>query len=447
MEDTICAVATSLGVGAISIIRISGSDAITILNKVFSSKISKDKSHFIKHGYILDNKQKIDEVLVSIMLGPKSYTTEDIVEINCHGGVSVTNQILELLLIQGCRLAEPGEFTKRAYLNGRIDLTQAESVSDMINAESEKASTLAINNMRGLLSKKVKSIRNQILSIQANIEVNIDYPEYEDAEVVTKETILPQLLDIKEELNQLLADSKNGQIIKNGINVTIVGKPNVGKSSILNYLLDQDKAIVTNVAGTTRDIVEGSISLNGFKLNLTDTAGIRDTNNEVEQIGVKKSVALTKSSDLIILVLNNNEELSKEDIEIINLVKDRKHIIFINKNDLESRLVISASNIVYGNTTSTNGLDKLKEKIIDMFNLNDISTNDFSYLSNARQISLVSKSLESIDNAIKNTNNNIPIDMLAIDIKSAWDTLGEIIGETYKDELLDELFSKFCLGK
>ena len=447
MEDTICAVATSLGVGAISIIRISGSDAITILNKVFSSKISTDKSHFIKHGYIWDNKQKIDEVLVSIMLGPKSYTTEDIVEINCHGGVSVTNQILELLLIQGCRLAEPGEFTKRAYLNGRIDLTQAESVSDMINAESEKASTLAINNMRGLLSKKVKSIRNQILSIQANIEVNIDYPEYEDAEVVTKETILPQLLDIKEELNQLLADSKNGQIIKNGINVTIVGKPNVGKSSILNYLLDQDKAIVTNVAGTTRDIVEGSISLNGFKLNLTDTAGIRDTNNEVEQIGVKKSVALTKSSDLIILVLNNNEELSKEDIEIINLVKDRKHIIFINKNDLESRLVISASNIVYGNTTSTNGLDKLKEKIIDMFNLNDISTNDFSYLSNARQISLVSKSLESIDNAIKNTNNNIPIDMLAIDIKSAWDTLGEIIGETYKDELLDELFSKFCLGK
>lgn len=447
MNDTICAIATSLGVGAISIIRMSGKDSLKIIKEIFTGKIKEKESHVIKYGYIKDNDQVIDEVLVSIMLAPKSYTMEDIIEINCHGGIAITNKILELLLNKGCRLAEPGEFTKRAYLNGRIDLTQAESVMDMIVSSTDMASNLAINNIRGNLSNMIKNIRQKILELQANIEVNIDYPEYEDAEVITKDTIIPKLQNIKDELLKLLLSAKDGQIIKNGINISLVGRPNVGKSSILNCLLDENKAIVTDVAGTTRDIVEGEVTLNGIKLNFIDTAGIRKTNDKVEAIGVQKSMESIHKSDLVILVLNNNEELTSEDRDIINELTDINYIIFVNKNDLVSNLTIDYNNVVFGNTTSLNGLDNLKSKIIEMFNLDQIKVNDVTYLTNARQISLVKKSIESIDNALKNANNNIPVDMLAIDVKATWDILGEIIGATYKDELLDELFSKFCLGK
>ena len=447
MDRTICAIATPLNEGAISIIKVSGKDTIDIVSKIFSGKIDKEKSHYIKYGYIVDNGNKIDEVLLMIMLAPKTYTREDVIEINCHGGIAVTNKILELLLNNGCFLAEPGEFTKRAYLNGRIDLVEAESVNDIIKAETENASALALNNIRGLLSKKIKEIRKQILELQANIEVNIDYPEYEDAEVITKENIIPRLLIIKENLEDLLHDAKNGKIIKNGIDIAIVGRPNVGKSSILNFLLDENKAIVTDIEGTTRDIVEGSITLEGIKLNLIDTAGIRETDNIVEKIGVEKSRELIEKSDLVILVLNNNEKLTANDEALLDIVKNKNHLIFINKNDLPKKLEIDSDNIIMGNTMELNGLDNLKKKIVEMFNLNKICNKNMTYLTNARQISLTKKSLESIDNALKSANNNIPVDMLSIDIKLAWDYLGEIIGETYKDELLDELFSNFCLGK
>jgi len=397
---------------------------------------------------LFDKEEIIDEVLVMIMKGPKTFTREDIVEINCHGGICVTNRILELLLNNGCRLAQPGEFTKRAYLNGRIDLTQAESISDIISSESEKSRKLALNNIRGLLSKKIKDIRNLILGLMADIEVNIDYPEYEDVPQIKKDNIIPKLDNIAIKLKKLLEESRDGQTIKNGLNISIIGKPNVGKSSILNFLLDENKAIVTDIAGTTRDIVEGKITLKGILLNLTDTAGIRQTTNIVEKLGVEKSVEVTQNSDLIILVLNNNEKLTDEDCEVIKLIKDKKHITFINKTDLTKKIDEEGlTNIVYGNTISVNGLDELKNKIIELFNLGALEDKDMSYLTNARGISLVKKSLEAIEISQEDVNKDIPIDVLVINIKEAYDLLGEITGEVYKDELLDELFSKFCLGK
>ena len=314
MEDTICAIATASGTGAISIIRVSGKETLDIVSKIFrGTNLKKVDSHTIHYGFIYDKDEKIDEVLVTVMLAPKTYTKEDTIEINSHGGLNTTNKILELLLEKGCRLAEPGEFTKRAFLNGRIDLTQAESVNDLINAKTDNARVLALNNLGGSLLKKIKDMRKNIVDVMASIEVNIDYPEYEDIEVVTKETLMPKLLSVKEKLTEILKDSKNGKLIKEGINIAIVGKPNVGKSSILNSLLEEEKAIVTNIAGTTRDIVEGSMTLNGFLINFIDTAGIRETDDVVEKIGVEKSKNAINKADVVIIVLNNNEELSNYD--------------------------------------------------------------------------------------------------------------------------------------
>ncbi len=451
MFDTICAISTTMGVGAISIVRISGNDAIHLVNSIFKGKdLTKVLSHTINYGYIVDGKDVVDEVLVSIMKAPKTYTTEDIVEINCHGGISTTNKILELLLNKGCRLAEPGEFTKRAFLNGRIDLIEAESVGDLINAETDKSRSLSLNGVTGSITIMINEIRKKLVSISANIEVNIDYPEYEDAIVLTNELVKPKVLEIKKDLEKLLKEAENGKLIKNGIDVAIIGKPNVGKSSLLNTLLEEDKAIVTNVAGTTRDIVEGKFVLEGIVLNLIDTAGIRETEDIVEQIGVNKSKEILEKANLVILVLNNNEELSKEEKELIKTIKDKNLIVYVNKNDLEKKIdetEIECKNIVYGNTKDYKNLDQLKNKIIEMFNLEQLDSGNMNYLSNSRQISLVKQALQSLDNCLEQIENNIEIDLLAIDIKECYDLLGEIIGTTYKDELLDEIFANFCLGK
>ena len=451
MEDTICAISTALGVGAISIVRVSGNDAIQIVNNIFKGKdLTKVESHTINYGYIYDKDELIDEVLVSVMLAPRTYTTEDLVEINCHGGISTTNKILEILLSNGCRLAEPGEFTKRAFLNGRIDLIKAESVGDLIAAETDKSRNLSLNGVTGNITNMINEIRKKLVAISANIEVNIDYPEYEDAEVLTNTLIKPRIEEIKIELEKLLKESKNGKIIKNGIDVAIIGKPNVGKSSLLNTLLEEDKAIVTNVAGTTRDIVEGKFVLNGIMLNLIDTAGIRETEDIVEQIGVNKSKEISEKAELIILVLNNNETISKEEIDMINKLNNKNLIVYINKNDLETKLdasKINCKNIVYGNTKDIKNIEPLKTKIIELFNLEQIESTNMNYLSNSRQISLVRKSIDSLNNCLEQINNNIEIDLLAIDIKECFDLLGEIIGTTYKEELVDEIFANFCLGK
>ncbi len=447
MEDTICAISTALGVGAISIVRVSGKDAIDIVSKIYRGvDLKKVNSHTINYGFIYDKDEKIDEVLVSVMLAPKTYTTEDIIEINSHGGISTTNKILELLLENGCRLAEPGEFTKRAFLNGRIDLTQAESVNDLINAKNDVARSLALSNLGGNLSKSIKDIREDIVKILANIEVNIDYPEYEDIEEVTKDNLLPELDKIKNKIDTILKDSKNGKLIKEGINIAIVGKPNVGKSSILNTFLDEDKAIVTEIAGTTRDTVEGTVSLNGFMLNFIDTAGIRETEDVVEKIGVEKSLYTISFADLVVIVLNNNEELSNYERELIKEIPEEKRIIFVNKSDLPNNLKVDYK-YVLGNTLTTRGIDKLKEEIINKLHLNDILTKDMTYMSNVRQIDLLKKALDSINNGIDNLNKKMPVSIVEIDIKNAWNYLGEITGEVYEDELIDTLFSNFCLGK
>lgn len=447
INDTICAISTSSGIGAISIIRVSGNNAIDIVSKIFKgTDLKKVKSHTINYGFIYDLEEKIDEVLVSVMLAPKTYTTEDIVEINSHGGINTTNKILELLLDRGCRLAEPGEFTKRAFLNGRIDLIEAESVNDLICAKNDAARILALNNMGGNLTKKIKNIREFIVGVMVNIEVNIDYPEYEDIEVVTKENLLPKLYDIKNMLSDILKNAKNGRLIKDGINIAIVGKPNVGKSSILNRLIDEDKAIVTDIAGTTRDIVEGSITLNGFLINFIDTAGIRETNDVVEQIGVKKSKEVINNADLVIIVLNNNEKISDYEKDLINSIPKEKKIIFINKSDLDSNILINEDYII-GNTVKCDGLDKLKDGIIKKLKLDNILNKDMTYMSNVRHIDLLKKSLESINTAIINLESGIPVDIVEIDITNAWNCLGEITGEKYQDELINTLFSNFCLGK
>lgn len=449
MDDTIVAISTSLGVGAISIIRLSGEDSINIVNKIFKGKdLTTVPTHTIHYGYIVDNNEIIDEVLVSIMRTPKTYTKENIVEINCHGGISTTNKVLELVLSNGARLAEPGEFTKRAFLNGRIDLVEADGIMNLISSKTETSRKMSINELSGKVSSLITGIREDLIQIISNIEVNIDYPEYEDIEVLSNEKILPSINKIKDTLIKTIKESENGRIINEGINVGIIGRPNVGKSSLLNSLLEEQKAIVTDIEGTTRDIVEGQIKLNGVLLNIIDTAGIRETDNIVEQIGVEKSYEIIDKSDLIIFLLNNNEPLTKEDLELYNKIKNKTHIIVLNKTDLKQ--VIDLTPIkeeVLKVSLLNNDASIILDKIKELFNLEKLETSDLTYLSNARSISLLKKSLNNISNAIDNINNNDPIDIVELELKNAWSTLGEIIGETYTDELLDELFSRFCLGK
>ena len=445
MYDTIAAISTAQGVGAISIVRISGDEALEIVNKIFDQDIYKYESNTINYGHIIDKDKIVDEVLVSVFLAPKTYTKENIIEINTHGGISVTNKILELLLENGARLAEPGEFTKRAFLNGRIDLIEAESVMDLIDAKTESARKMAINGVDGRLSSKINKLRDKALDIISNIEVNIDYPEYEDIEVMTIEDIRNYSKELNKDIDDLLKTSESGKIIKEGINTVILGRPNVGKSSILNRLLDEEKAIVTDIPGTTRDIVEGSIRLNGVLINFLDTAGVRETTNTVEKIGVEKSLSLLDKADLVLLVLNNNEKLTKEDKELLEITKDKKRIIVVNKIDLESNIDLDMDYVKV--SAEKNNIDELLDKINELFKLDEINDGDMTYISNAREISLLKKAKHSSNNLIKSLDEGIPIDMLEIDIKNIIDYLGEVTGESYDNELIDKLFSRFCLGK
>ena len=448
MEDTIAAISTTTGVGAISIIRLSGSDALEIVNKVFTKDLTKVKTHTINYGFIKNKEEKIDEVLVSVMKAPKTFTCEDVVEINCHGGIATTNKVLEVLLENGARLAEPGEFTKRAFLNGRIDLLEAEATMDLISSKAESARKISINTLTGETSNLIKKLRSELIAIISNIEVNIDYPEYEDIEVLTNDSILPNVIEFKIKLEEIIKKSEDSKVIKEGIKVGIIGRPNVGKSSLLNSLIEEEKAIVTDIPGTTRDIVEGNLILDGITLNIIDTAGIRQTNDRVEQIGVERSLKIIDTSDLVIYILNNNEKITCEEKELLEKTKDKKKIIVINKIDLENKLDKSLlDNYIEISVKENIGINKIKEEIKRLFNIGEITSNDMTYLSNARSISLLKKSLNNINESIDEIKNSSPIDIVELNLKEAWNNLGEVIGETYTDELLDELFSRFCLGK
>lgn len=448
MEDTIAAISTTTGVGAISIIRLSGPEAIEITSKVFTKDLTMVESHTIHYGFIIEKEEKIDEVLVSVMKAPKTFTREDVVEINCHGGVAVTNKVLEVLLKNGARIAEPGEFTKRAFLNGRIDLLEAEATMDLISSESDKARKISINTLTGETSSLIRNLRNELISIISNIEVNIDYPEYEDIEVVTNEELLPSIISFKQKVEEIIRKSNDSKLLKDGINVAIIGRPNVGKSSLLNSLLEEEKAIVTSVPGTTRDIVEGKIILDGIILNIIDTAGIRKTDDIVEKIGVEKSIKMIENADLVLFMLNNNEELLDEEKELLEKIKNKKKIIIINKIDLENILDKSLlDNYLEVSVKDGININKIKEEIKKLFSLGELETNNMTYLSNARSISLLNKTLNYIDDGLREIENNSPIDIVELNLKEAWNALGEIIGETYTEELLDELFSRFCLGK
>jgi tRNA modification GTPase len=453
MENTICAISTSKGVGAISIIRVSGNEAIEIVSKIFKGKdLKKVESHTINYGHIEYKDEIIDEVLVSVMKAPHTFTVEDVVEINTHGGIAATNKVLELLMENGCRMAEPGEFTKRAFLNGRIDLLEAEAVMDMINAKTDTQRQMAANQIEGKTSNLINELRDDMVQIISNINVNIDYPEYDDVDIITNDLLIPKITKLKEKIVKILKESENGKIIKEGIKTCIIGRPNVGKSSLLNALLQEDKAIVTNIAGTTRDIVEGQITINGILLNIIDTAGIRETEDIIEAIGVEKSLKIMEEADLILLMLNNNEELSKEIIELLNKIRNKKYLVLINKIDLDnkldrSKLNIDSNKVVELSITENKGIEDLKEKIIEMFNLNELETKDPTYLSNSRSISILKRCLKSIEDIEESLHNNMPIDMIELDIKNIWEELGTINGSTYEEELLDEMFKRFCLGK
>jgi len=448
MNDTIVAISTTTGVGAISIIRLSGPECLEIVDKVFTKDLSKVESHTIHYGHIKDKEEIIDEVLVSIMKAPKTFTKEDIIEINCHGGVAPTNKVLEVLLKNGARLAEPGEFTKRAFLNGRIDLLEAEATMDLISSATDKARKISINTLTGETSNLIKKLRSDLVGIISNIEVNIDYPEYEDIEVLTNEKLVPSIKRFEEKLDYIIKKSEDSKIVKEGIKVGIIGKPNVGKSSLLNSLLEEEKAIVTDIPGTTRDIVEGKIVLDGIMLNIIDTAGIRETDDIVEKIGVERSLNTIDSSDLVIFILNNNEELSEEEKELLAKLENKKKIIVVNKIDLENKLDKTIlENYIEISVKEGLGINKVKEEIKKLFNLGEIENSDMTYLSNARSIALLHRTASYIDDALNEIELNSPIDIVEFSLKDAWNTLGEIIGETYTDELIDELFSRFCLGK
>lgn len=449
-NDTIAAIATSMGRSAVNIIKISGPESISIVSKIFTKDLSKLEPNTINYGFIKEDNELIDEVLVSLFTSPNSQTGEDIVEINTHGGISVTNKVLELLLSNGARLAEPGEFLKRAFLNGKKDLIEAEAISDLINAKTEEARKMSLKGLSGELSKKIKTLRNKILNIIANIEVNIDYPEYEDAIIYTNELLKTNINEIQSDLEKLVKESEKGTLLNNGINVGIVGKPNVGKSSLLNLLINEDKAIVTDIEGTTRDIVEGNITINGVTLNLIDTAGIRETNNVVEKLGVEKSKDIINKSDLIIALFDISRPFTLEDEAILSSIKAKKSIIILNKTDLPTKIDLNkftSYNVIKTSVKEDIGKDKLLNMIKELFNLNEIETGDFTYLSNARQISLIKEALKLCLEIKYQNEQNTPVDLIQIDLQNLWEKLGEITGDAYKDELLDEIFSKFCLGK
>lgn len=455
--DTIAAIATASGNSGIGIIRVSGDEAIEIVDKIFKSvnsdkKLVNVKSHTINYGHIVDNDKVIDEVLVSVMNGPHSYTGEDVVEINCHGGMIVIRKILEIVLKNGARTAEPGEFTKRAFLNGRMDLSQAEAVMDVINAKNEFALSSSIEQLNGRVSEKIKSLRKKIIYNIAFIESALDDPEHISIDGYS-EKLSKILEEVNGELSRLINNFDNGRIVKEGVKTVILGKPNAGKSSLLNLLLGEERAIVTDIEGTTRDTLEESINLNGVFLNLIDTAGIRDSEDVVEQIGVNKAKELAEKSDLVIFVADASKELDENDKEIINLIKDKQAIVLLNKSDLGT--IINEKNVsefdnkpvITFSAKTGDGLDELENKIRDLFYEGKVKYNDELYITNARQKESLINAKNSIEEVIKSVENDMPEDFYSIDLMDAYTYLGQIIGESVEDDLVNEIFSKFCIGK
>ena len=438
-DDIIVAVATSRLEAAISIIRLSGKDVIAFVQQFFTGKIINKESHTITYGYIKDNGEKIDEVLVNIYRGKRTFTGEEMVEINCHGGVYITNKVVDLCLHHGARLAERGEFSKRAFLNGRIDLSQAEAISDIITAKNSYASSLALKGIQGSISHFIKDL-NQIIT---QIEVNIDYPEYEDVEELTADKLLPMSTSLIEKMNKIIEDSKNIKLLKEGIQTAIIGKPNVGKSSLLNAMLKEEKAIVTNIAGTTRDVVEGSVTVDGILLNMIDTAGIRETDNIVESLGVEKSKEMIKKADLVLLVIDGSKELDQEDQKLLELTEDTNRIIIINKADLGKKVDLEGIEI----SAKEQDILALTKEIKKKFNLGLMSNQEEYYLTNARQTQLLEKAASSLQIAIDAMKMSIPSDLIVEDLYDSWSCLKEILGEQAKEDLLDELFKRFCIGK
>ncbi|HDJ2202282.1 TPA: tRNA uridine-5-carboxymethylaminomethyl(34) synthesis GTPase MnmE [Staphylococcus aureus] len=456
--DTITSISTPMGEGAIGIVRLSGPQAVEIADKLYKGKhlLNDVPSHTINYGHIIDpeSKEVIEEVMVSVLRAPKTFTREDIIEINCHGGILTINRVLELTMTYGARMAEPGEFTKRAFLNGRIDLSQAEAVMDFIRSKTDRASKVAMNQIEGRLSDLIKKQRQSILEILAQVEVNIDYPEYDDVEDATTEFLLEQSKEIKQEINRLLDTGAQGKIMREGLSAVIVGKPNVGKSSMLNNLIQDNKAIVTEVAGTTRDVLEEYVNVRGVPLRLVDTAGIRETEDIVEKIGVERSRKALSQADLILFVLNNNEALTQEDYTLYEVVKNEDVIVIVNKMDLEQNIDINEVKDMIGDTPliqtsmlKQEGIDELEIQIRDLFFGGEVQNQDMTYVSNSRHISLLKQARQTIQDAIDAAESGVPMDMVQIDLTRTWEILGEIIGETASDELIDQLFSQFCLGK
>ncbi|HDD5144666.1 TPA: tRNA uridine-5-carboxymethylaminomethyl(34) synthesis GTPase MnmE [Staphylococcus aureus] len=456
--DTITSISTPMGEGAIGIVRLSGPQAVEIADKLYKGKhlLNDVPSHTINYGHIIDpeSKEVVEEVMVSVLRAPKTFTREDIIEINCHGGILTINRVLELTMTYGARMAEPGEFTKRAFLNGRIDLSQAEAVMDFIRSKTDRASKVAMNQIEGRLSDLIKKQRQSILEILAQVEVNIDYPEYDDVEDATTEFLLEQSKEIKQEINRLLDTGAQGKIMREGLSTVIVGKPNVGKSSMLNNLIQDNKAIVTEVAGTTRDVLEEYVNVRGVPLRLVDTAGIRETEDIVEKIGVERSRKALSQADLILFVLNNNEALTQEDYTLYEVVKNEDVIVIVNKMDLEQNIDINEVKDMIGDTPliqtsmlKQEGIDELEIQIRDLFFGGEVQNQDMTYVSNSRHISLLKQARQTIQDAIDAAESGVPMDMVQIDITRTWEILGEIIGETASDELIDQLFSQFCLGK
>lgn len=458
--DTIAAISTPLGEGAIAIVRLSGPDAVSIADRVFHSpngkKLADVPTHTIHYGQLHDPQtgNVVEEVMVSVMRAPKTFTREDVVEINCHGGLVSVNRVLQLVLNSGARMAEPGEFTKRAFLNGRIDLSQAEAVMDLIRAKTDKAMNVALNQMEGRLSKLIRKLRQEILEVLAHVEVNIDYPEYDDVEEMTHELLLKKSLYVKQEIEKLLRTSQQGKILREGLSTVIIGRPNVGKSSLLNALVHENKAIVTNIPGTTRDVIEEYVNVRGVPLRLVDTAGIRETEDIVERIGVERSRQVLKEADLILLVLNYSEELTPEDEKLFEAAKGMDVIVIVNKTDLPQKIDMErvqklANNhkIVTTSLLEEQGIDELEEAIASLFFEGSIESQDATYVSNSRHIALLNQALNAINDAIAGVEASMPVDMVQIDLTRTWELLGEIIGDSVHESLINQLFSQFCLGK